>query len=134
MKRKQNDLEMLFNELSNKSSTILFRGIMLFPFAAILGYIGTIKLVMPFVHELTTISLENEVTIFATSIIMSCTIYFLTVLAIYDDTLEKEQQKIAHKIMRELEKQGELSTKSEYARKKYIREIRKMSEGRKVKD
>lgn len=136
MKRKQNDLEMLFNEMANTSSTILFRGIMLFPFAAILGFAVTIKLVLPLIHDLMNISLTSDITIFATGVIVSCVIYFLAVEMIYDSSLERSQQKIAKHIMKELQRRGEISTnsESEYVQKKYYRELRKMAEGRKVKD
>lgn len=118
-------------------SNILFKGIMLFPFAAIGGFWVTIKLFMPFLRDITG-SHFDELTSFGVGIVMSSIIYFCIVGFIYDTSLENHQRKIAKHIMRELEKAGrakELTEPNEYyeyRRKKYIRDIKKMSEGRKI--
>lgn len=137
MKRKKNDLESLFDEMAVTGSNILFKGIMLFPFAAIGGFWVTIKLFMPFLRDITG-SHFDELTSFGVGIVMSSIIYFCIVGFIYDTSLENHQRKIAKHIMRELEKEGrpkELTEPNEYyeyRRKKYIRDIKKMSEGRKI--
>lgn len=137
MKRKKNDLESLFDEMSVSASNILFRGIMLFPFAAIGGFWATIKLFMPFLRSITSTHFD-ELTSFGVGIVISSIIYFCIVGVIYDTSLENHQKKIAKHIMRELEKAGrpkELTEPNEYyeyRRKKYIRDIKKMSEGRKI--
>jgi len=134
MKRNQNDLEKLFNEMANTASTILFRGIMLFPFAAILGFYGTIKWLIPMIADITGEHITKDMTIIGIGIVVSCTIYFMTVGTIYDVTLESNQKKIARHILRELEKKGEIDRKSELTRKKYIRDLQKMAEGRHIKN
>ena len=137
MKRKKNDLEKLFDEMAVTGSNILFKGIMLFPFAAIAGFWVTIKLFMPFLRDITG-SHFDELTSFGVGIVISSIIYFCVVGIIYDTSLENHQKKIAKHIMRELEKAGrpkELTEPNEYyeyRRKKYIRDIKKMSEGRKI--
>ena len=137
MKRKKNDLESLFDEMSVSASNILFRGIMLFPFAAIGGFWATIKLFMPFLRDITG-NHYDELTSFGIGLVLSSIIYFCMVVIIYDTALEHHQKKIAKHILRELEKAGrpkEMSEPNEYyeyRRKKYIRDIKKMSEGRKI--
>lgn len=137
MKRKKNDLESLFDQMSVSASNILFRGIMMFPFAAIGGFWSTIKLFMPFLRSITGAHFD-ELTSFGVGIVISSIIYFCVVGIIYDTSLENHQKKIAKHIMRELEKAGrakELTEPNEYyeyRRKKYIRDIKKMSEGRKI--
>lgn len=137
MKRKKNDLESLFDQMSVSASNILFRGIMMFPFAAIGGFWSTIKLFMPFLRSITGRHFD-ELTSFGVGIVISSIIYFCVVGIIYDTSLENHQKKIAKYIMRELEKAGrpkELTEPNEYyeyRRKKYIRDIKKMSEGRKI--
>lgn len=137
MKRKKNDLESLFDEMSVSASNILFRGIMLFPFAAIGGFWATIKLFMPFLRDITG-NHYDELTSFGIGLVLSSIIYFCMVGIIYDASLEQHQKKIAKHILRELEKAGrpkemnEPNEYYEYRRKKYIRDIKKMSEGRKI--
>lgn len=137
MKRKKNDLESLFDEMSVSASNILFRGIMLFPFAAIGGFWATIKLFMPFLRDITGVHYD-ELTSFGIGLVLSSIIYFCIVGVIYETSLEVHQKKIAKHILRELEKAGrpkEMSEPNEYyeyRRKKYIRDIKKMSEGRKI--
>lgn len=137
MKRKKNDLESLFDEMSTSASNILFRGIMLFPFAAIGGFWATIKLFMPFLRDITGNN-YNELTSFGIGLVLSSIAYFCIVGIIYDTTLEHHQKKIAKHILRELEKANrpkEMSEPNEYyefRRRKYIRDIKKMSEGRKI--
>lgn len=137
MKRKKNDLESLFDEMSVSASNILFRGIMLFPFAAIGGFWTTIKLFMPFLRDITGIHYD-ELTAFGIGLVLSSIIYFCIVGVIYETSLEAHQKKIAKHILRELEKAGrpkELSEPNEYyeyRRRKYIRDIKKMADGRKI--
>lgn len=137
MKRKKNDLEKLFDDMSVSASNILFRGIMMFPFAAIAGFWTTIKLFMPFLRDITGTHFD-ELTSFGVGIVISSIIYFCIVGVIYDTSLENHQKKIAKHILRELEKANrpkELTEPNEYyeyRRKKYIRDIKKMSEGRKI--
>jgi hypothetical protein len=137
MKRKKNDLESLFDQMSVSASNILFRGIMLFPFAAIGGFWATIKLFMPFLRDITGVHYD-ELTAFGIGLVLSSIIYFCIVGVIYETSLEAHQKKIAKHILRELEKAGrpkELTEPNEYyeyRRKKYIRDIKKMSEGRKI--
>lgn len=137
MKRKKNDLESLFDQMSVSASSILFRGIMMFPFAAIGGFWVTIKLFMPFLRDITG-SHFDELTSFGIGLVVSSIIYFCIVMFIYDTSLENHQKKIAKHILRELEKANrpkELTEPNEYyeyRRKKYIRDIKKMSEGRKI--
>jgi len=137
MKRKKNDLESLFNQMSVSASNILFRGIMLFPFAAIGGFWATIKLFMPFLRDITGVHYD-ELTAFGIGLVLSSIIYFCIVDVIYETSLEVHQKKIAKHILRELEKAGrpeELTESNEYyeyRRKKYIRDIKKMADGRKI--
>ena len=137
MKRKKNDLESLFDQMSESASSILFRGIMLFPFAAIGGFWATIKLFMPFLSDITG-NRYDELTSFGIGLVISSIIYFCIVLFIYDISLENHQKKIAKHILREIEKANrpkEMSEPNEYyeyRRRKYIRDIKKMSEGRKI--
>lgn len=137
MKRKKNDLESLFDQMSSSASSILFRGIMLFPFAAIGGFWATIKLFMPFLRDITGVHYD-ELTSFGIGLVISSIAYFCIVGVIYDTSLEYHQKKIAKHILRELEKEGrpkeitEPNEYYEYRRKKYIRDIKKMSEGRKI--
>lgn len=137
MKRKKNDLESLFDQMSVSASNILFRGIMLFPFAAIGGFWATIKLFMPFLRDITGVHYD-ELTAFGIGLVLSSIIYFCIVGVIYETSLEVHQKKIAKHILRELEKAGrpkELTEPNEYyeyRRKKYIRDIKKMADGRKI--
>lgn len=137
MKRKKNDLETLFDQMSVSASNILFRGIMLFPFAAIGGFWATIKLFMPFLRDITGVHYD-ELTAFGIGLVLSSIIYFCIVGVIYETSLEVHQKKIAKHILRELEKAGrpkELTEPNEYyeyRRKKYIRDIKKMADGRKI--
>lgn len=137
MKRKKNDLESLFDQMSVSASNILFRGIMLFPFAAIGGFWATIKLFMPFLRDITGVHYD-ELTAFGIGLVLSSIIYFCIVGVIYETSLEAHQKKIAKHILRELEKAGrpkELTEPNEYyeyRRKKYIRDIKKMADGRKI--
>lgn len=137
MKRKKNDLETLFDEMSVAAANILFRGIMLFPFAAIGGFWATIKLFMPFLRDITGVHYD-ELTAFGIGLVLSSIIYFCIVGFIYDTSLEYHQKRIAKHVLRELEKAGrpkEMSEPNEYyeyRRRKYIRDIKKMSEGRKI--
>lgn len=137
MKRKKNDLESLFDQMSASASNILFRGIMLFPFAAIGGFWATIKLFMPFLRDITGVHYD-ELTAFGIGLVLSSIIYFCIVGVIYETSLEAHQKKIAKHILRELEKAGrpkELTEPNEYyeyRRKKYIRDIKKMADGRKI--
>ena len=132
MKRNQNDLEKLFNEMANSASTILFRGIMLFPFAAFAGFWITIKFFIPALSGITGENFESTAMIMGIGAIISCTIYFMAVLLIYDISLERNQQEIAKHILRELEKRGEIDRRSELTHKKYVRDIQKMAEGRHI--
>lgn len=137
MKRKKNDLESLFDQMSVSASNILFRGIMLFPFAAIGGFWATIKLFMPFLRDITGVHYD-ELTAFGIGLVLSSIIYFCIVGVIYETSLEAHQKKIAKHILRELEKAGrpkeitEPNEYYEYRRKKYIRDIKKMADGRKI--
>ena len=137
MKRKKNDLESLFDEMSTSAANILFRGIMLFPFAAIGGFWATIKLFMPFLRDITGVHYD-ELTAFGIGLVLSSIIYFCIVGVIYDTSLEVHQKKIAKHVLRELEKANrpkEISEPNEYyeyRRRKYIRDIKKMADGRKI--
>lgn len=137
MKRKKNDLESLFDQMSISASKILFRGIMLFPFAAIGGFWATVKLFMPFLRDITETHYD-ELTSFVMGLVISSILYIFIVSVIYDTSLEIYQKKIAKRILRELEKANkpkemtETNEYYEYRRKKYIHDIKKMSEGRKI--
>ena len=139
IKRRMTDMEHEFDMLSDAVYKVFFRAIMFFPITCAISAFITYK-VLPILTDIVYFFSEGKANIPAWMIgivatfLLGMVIYWIIIIVIYEDVLNRYIHNICYAILANLKKKGEISDihdyKAIYKRRKYIKDLRQTLDGK----
>lgn len=139
IKRRKTDMEHEFDMLSDAVYKVFFRAIMLFPIACAISGLITYK-ILPLLTDIVCFFSADRINLPAWLIAIGATfflglfIYWILIMVIYEDVLNRHIHNICYAILANLKKTGEISDihdyKALYKRRKYIKDLRQTLDGK----
>lgn len=119
--RRKTPIEEIFDDLAVITAKIILRAILIFPLSLIAGTYISLKLLVGLIR--------NEIWLLSISLAVSIILYIMTVILIYDTTLDLHIKKICKSKMYKLEEyiSDEMNI-NEFERRRLIRHLKLSSE------